>query len=110
MQFEVKKDGYPMKFSIELRGVYNEKEREELRLGYWYPAPLRFPQYTIIYELVMDTPWLVEKRHEGYLYLEEFAKQFLEFKSVKEMIQKVDEKYLTKSCAVVSFDHAWDKA
>ena len=58
----------------------------------------------------MDTPWLVEKRYEGYLYLEELAKQFLEFSEVKDTIKKVDDKYLTKSCAVVSLDHAWDKA
>ena len=107
MQFEVKKDGYPMKFSIELRGVYNEKDRP--KLSSWYPAPLRFPQYTIIYELIMDTPWLVKNNYEGEQYLVGFAKQFLEFESVKEMIKKVDDKYLTKSTAVVSFDHAWDK-
>lgn len=107
MQFEIKKDGYPMKFSIELRGVYHEKDRPTLYS--WHPAPLRFPQYTIIYELVMDTPWLVKKRNEGYLYLKELAKQFLESSEVKDMIKKVDDKYLTKSCAVVSLDHAWDK-
>lgn len=105
MQIETTKDGYPMKLSIELRGVYSEKDRPELFS--WYPSPLRFPQYTVIHDLIMQTPWLVKERHEGYLYLKEFAKKFLESAGVKEMLKRVDEKYLTKSGAVVSLDYAW---
>ncbi len=108
MKFETTRDGYPMKFTIELRGVYDEQSLPELNC--WYPSPLRFPQYTILYELVMQTPWLVKNNGDGDAYLRKLAEQFLQSDEVKAMIQRVDDKYLTKSMAVVSLDHAWDEA
>ena len=110
MYIETLSNGLPIKISVELRGVFNKQERKNLKLFNWYPTPMIFAEYLIIYDARIESPILITKGDEIYDYLKNFSKKFLETNEVKDMIKSVDEKYFTKSKAIVSFDKIFDKA